>query len=79
MARNSLKLKNFIGNEEADSSQSTNPWLPLQQMMGLGVGGTAPLIPAVDQQAVTNTPLARKAQPEVPVAAMSGTHGSLTA
>lgn len=42
-------------------------------------GSPAPLMPAVGKQSVTNAPLARKAQPDRPVAAMSSTHGSLTA
>lgn len=42
-------------------------------------GSTGPLMPAVGKQAVTNAPLARKAQPDMPIAAMGSTHGSLTA
>lgn len=42
-------------------------------------GSTVPLMPAVGKQAVTNAPSARKAQPDVLIAAMSYTYGSLTA
>lgn len=46
---------------------------------GAAGGSTAPLMPAAGKQAVTNAPLARKAQPDMAIAAMSSTHGSLTA